>query len=89
MRKFTEFRGVRYTTYKHKKTTYVDTILTLDTESTSYFFVNGEWVTDDGAHDLTQATDRRAVLYIWQMTVNGTAFYGRTLGELREFLRTC
>ena len=88
MRKYTEFHGVRYTTYKHKKTTYADTILTLDTESTSYFFVNGEWVTDDGAHDLTQATDRRAVLYIWQMTVNGAAYYGRTLGELREFLRT-
>ena len=88
MRKYTEFRGVRYATYRHKKRQHADTILTLDTESTSYFLVNGEWVTDDGKHDLTQATDRRAVLYIWQMCINGECYYGRTLGELREFLLT-
>ena len=48
MRKYTEFRGVRYATYRHKKRQHADSVITLDTESTSYFFVNGEWVTDDG-----------------------------------------
>ena len=88
MRKYTEFRGVRYATYRHKKQQHADAVITLDSESTSYFLVNGEWVTDDGKHDLTQATDRRAVLYIWQMCINGECYYGRTLDELRQFLLT-
>ena len=88
MRKYTEFRGVKYTTYRHKKQQHADTVITFDTEATSYFLVDGEWITDDGKHDLTQATDRRAVLYIWQFCINGDCYYGRTLDELREFLLT-
>lgn len=86
MRKWTDFSPFRFSTIQHKKQTYSDCIITLDTEATSYFLVNSEWVTDDGEHDLTAATDRRAVLYIWAMTINGVSYFGRTLNELREFL---
>lgn len=86
MRKWTDFSPFRFSTIQRKKQTYADCIITLDTEATSYFLVNGEWVTDDGEHDLTAATDRRAVLYIWSMTINGISYFGRTLNELREFL---
>ena len=88
LRKFSEFRGVKYSTFRHRKKTYVDTVITFDSEATSYFLINGEWVTDDGKHDITQAEDRRAVLYIWQFCINGECYFGRTLSELREFLRT-
>lgn len=88
MRFYSDFCAIKYCTYKHKKNTYVDTVLTLDTEATSYFLVDGQWVTDNGDYDITTATDRRAVLYIWHICVNGITYYGRTLSQLREFLIT-
>lgn len=86
MIKWTDFSPFRYNIIQRKKEFFADTIITFDSEATSYFFVDGEWVTDDGQHDVTEAADRRAVLYIWTMTINGISYYGRTLNELREFL---
>lgn len=88
MRFYRDFCAIKYCTYKHKKNTYVDTVLTLDTEATSYFLVGGKWVTDNGEYDVTTATDRRAILYIWHICINGITYYGRTLSQLREFLIT-
>lgn len=88
MRKYSDFRGVVYRTYRHKSKNYIDTVITLDTEATSYFLVDGQWVTDNGDYDITTATDRRVVLYIWHICINGITYYGRTLQQLREFLIT-
>lgn len=88
MRFYSDFCGVKYSTYKYKKNTYVDTIITMDTESTSYFLIDGKWVTDNGEYDITTATERRAVLYIWHICINGDVYYGRTLSQLHEFLIT-
>ena len=71
-------------------TPYSDNIFTLDTETSTYYNHPSGW----GAFDYTKPTDyytevdKINVLYIWQMTVDGVAYYGRTLDELRDFLQT-
>lgn len=71
-------------------TQYSDNIFTLDTETSTYYNHPSGW----GAFDYTKPTDyytevdKINVLYIWQMTVDGVAYYGRTLDELRDFLQT-
>lgn len=71
-------------------TPYSDNIFTLDTETSTYYKHPSGW----GAFDYTKPTDyytevdKINVLYIWQMTVDGVAYYGRTLDELRDFLQT-
>lgn len=73
-----------------ESTPYSDNIFTLDTETSTYYKHPSGW----GAFDYTQPpeyykdVDKINVLYIWQMSVDGVAYYGRTLGELRDFLHT-
>lgn len=86
MKKWQFFTIPPYQYVRFKKRDYADLVITLDTETTSYFFVNGEWVTDNGNQDVATATERRAVLYAWAVTIGGIAYKGRELKELREFL---
>ena len=71
-------------------TPYSDNIFTLDTETSTYYKHPSGW----GAFDYTKPpeyykdVDKINVLYIWQMTVDGVAYYGRTLDELKDFLHT-
>jgi hypothetical protein len=71
-------------------TPYSDNIFTLDTETSTYYKHPSGW----GAFDYTQPpeyykdVDKINVLYIWQMSVDGVAYYGRTLDELKDFLLT-
>lgn len=69
---------------------YSDNIFTLDTETSTYYKHPGGW----GAFDYTKPPEyytdieKINVLYIWQMSVDGVAYFGRTLDELRDFLQT-
>lgn len=70
-------------------TPYSDNIFTLDTETSTYYKHDAGY----GAFDYTKPPeyyseiDRLNVLYIWQMSIDGVAYYGRTLNELKDFLQ--
>lgn len=73
-----------------KTSTYSDNIFTLDTETSTYYKHPSGW----GEFDYTKPPEYYAdiekinVLYIWQMSIDGIAYFGRTLDELKDFLHT-
>ena len=91
---FTEFRPGKSLVFEKKKngfsTLCSDNIFTLDTETSTYYKHPSGW----GEFDYTMPpeyysdVDKINVLYIWQMSIDGIAYYGRTLDELKEFLNT-
>ena len=94
MMHYTDFKPGKSLVFEKKKngfsTLCSDNIFTLDTETSTYYKHKSGW----GAFDYTQPPesysdiDKINVLYIWQMSVDGVAYYGRTLDELKEFLNT-
>lgn len=91
---YTEFKPGKSLVFEKKKngfsTLCSDNIFTLDTETSTYYKHPSGW----GAFDYTQPpeyysdVDKINVLYIWQMSIDGIVYYGRTLDELKEFLNT-
>ena len=94
MKHYTDFKPGKSLVFEKKKngfsTLCSDNIFTLDTETSTYYKHPSGW----GAFDYTQPpeyysdVDKINVLYIWQMSIDGIAYYGRTLNELKEFLNT-
>lgn len=94
MKRYTDFKPGKSLVFKKKKggfsTLCSDNIFTLDTETSTYYKHPSGW----GAFDYTKPpeyysdVDKINVLYIWQMSVDGVAYYGRTLDELKDFLHT-
>lgn len=85
---YTEFSSVTYSTTFYKKTWYADTIITLDTETTSFFELGGQWVQRGRFADGERPTNEIGIVYIWQVGINDTVYYGRSIWELRGFLLT-
>lgn len=83
---WSQCKRIRYKTYRWRKTNYVDLTITLDTEASSYYCIDGDWISDDGQHNLTTADDRIALTYIWMISIDDVTYYGRELSELRTFL---
>ena len=90
-----QFDNLSTKTVKYKKREYDDNIITLDIETTSYFIKNGrvelfdktklkkEKKLDKGYYD---DAIKQSYMYIWQMSINGVAVYGRKMSELDDFL---
>ena len=77
-------------TGERERTKVQDIIFTLDTETSSLFNHPGSgW----GAFDYTkdgkyyQTVDKASILYIWQLGIEDDIYYGRTMDELKEFLK--
>lgn len=94
MKHFTEFMPGKSLVFEKKNDGLSilcsDNIFTLDTETSTYYKHPSGW----GEFDYTKPpeyysdVDKINVLYIWQMSIDGIAYYGRTLDELKEFLNT-
>lgn len=67
-----------------------DNIYTFDIESTSYYILNGKIHNMSTYLDLTQAERDECIfgscMYIWQFSINGIVYYGRTWDEFLVFL---
>ena len=93
MKHYTDFKPGKSLVFEKKKdghsTLCSDNIFTLDTETSTYYKHPSGW----SAFDYTKPSEYYSdiekinVLYIWQMSVDGVAYYGRTLDELKEFLK--
>lgn len=65
-------------------------IMTMDTETTSCFYSDGEWKqfdyswNDDYLHGIQHGT----LTYIWMVSIDANVYYGRTVKELRIFMDT-
>ena len=94
MKHYTNFKPGKSLVFEKKKngfsTLCSDNIFTLDTETSTYYKHQSGW----GEFDYTKPPEYYSdiekinVLYIWQMSIDGISYYGRTLDELREFLNT-
>lgn len=62
--------------------------MSLDTEVSSWFCVEGEWNTAKyyDYETIKKATDSHASVYIWQFGIDDEIIYGRTLEELKDFM---
>ncbi len=90
-----QFDNLSTKTVKYKKREYDDNIITLDIETTSYFIKDGRVElfdktklkkakkSDEGYYD---NAIKQSYMYIWQMSINGVAVYGRKMSELDDFL---
>lgn len=94
MKHFTEFKPGKSLVFEKKKngfsTLCSDNIFTLDTETSTYYKHQSGWSEFDYTKPPEYYSDveKINVLYIWQMSIDGVAYYGRTLEELKEFLNT-
>ena len=67
---------------KKAKRFYDDNIFTFDIETTSMFYIDGEWkefIYDDNMN--YDDIPRAAVPYIWMFGVNDTKYYGREFSD--------
>ena len=74
--------------YGEKNTAnYCKAVITLDTETTTYFSVGGEWLTEAQTTEQQRkdSKDYIGIVYIWQIRINDFSVYGRTRDELIDF----
>lgn len=75
---------------KKAKTTYCDNIFTLDVETSTAFDIDGNGILKPFDHNIPYERYTEIahfnVLYIWQMSIDGVVYYGRTLEQLKFFL---
>ena len=73
-----------------KKIKYDNNIFVLDIETTSYIVFEGKVYSSDKYKELDEKEKKECTfggfMYIWQLSVNDTVYYGRTYEELDEFL---
>ena len=68
---------------------FVDNIIALDIEDTSYFVTpeGGVCLFDPLRPKITEDYEKGALCYHWQVTIDGNEFYGRELDDLKGFLQ--
>lgn len=73
-----------------KKKKFDNTIYTFDIETTSYLILDGKQIPACDYlkldSDERERAEYRAIMYIWQLSINDTVYYGRTWKELKKFL---
>lgn len=86
MKYWSEYNGHDFTLSKK----YDQTIYTFDLETTSYLILDDKIIPASEYLNLTEDERERstaqATMYIWQFSVNDDVYYGRTWGELKQFL---
>lgn len=74
-----------------KRKLFDNTIYTFDIETTSFLKLHGKQIPAIDYLDLTEDeredAEYNAIMYIWQLSINDTVYYGRTWNELELFLR--
>lgn len=83
----------KFNTFEYKNKMYNNVVCAFDIEVTTFFNINGEWVTQDIKNtdekyiqSLSEA-EKIAVPYIWQFAINDDVVFGRELSEFWEFLK--
>lgn len=74
--------------YLYKKELYCADLLAFDTETTTFFKVNGEWIVqnDYNKYDDFSDAEKYALVYIWQLAINDEVIFGRELSDFFKFL---
>lgn len=89
MNYWTEYKGHKYEILGERKK-YDNTIYTFDIETTSYIILDDKILKASDYLELTEDEKDRAefqsIMYIWQLGINNTVYYGRTWQELQKFL---
>ena len=67
-----------------KRNAYCAAVITLDTETTTFFRVGGEWKSEKYTTEKERkdCKDYIGIVYVWQININGIKYYGRTRDEL-------
>lgn len=75
---------------KDKKKSYCNDIFVLDTETSSFFKIDGKWCSFDKSKSPDYYREHceahYGLVYIWMLSVNEVVYYGRDLRELSCFL---
>ena len=81
---FRDYEVKKCKVYPYKDGLYNSDIIALDTETTTLFEVNGEWIAQSDMHDYEVFSDakKHALVYIWIVAINDAVIYGR---EMRDF----
>lgn len=79
----------KFPRYYYRGEFYTDVILSFDTETTTFYNINDEWVIQDLTKDpnIYSEADKVAIVYVWMMSINDTVVYGREISEFFVFLR--
>lgn len=89
MKYWTEYKGHDFIVCGERKQ-YDGTIYTFDIETTSYLILNDKIYKASDYMEFTKEEQERcifqSVMYIWQLGINETVYYGRTWQELDAFL---
>lgn len=87
MEHFSEYKPVRFETYEFKNKKYADVILTLDTETTTFFYYQNKWVVQGEINpELLSECSKYSLVYIWTFSINDRVFYGREISDFFGFL---
>lgn len=74
-----------------KRKKFDNTIYSFDIETTSFLILNGKQIPACDYEKLTddeqKASEKRAIMYTWQLSINDIVYYGRTWDELKMFLK--
>lgn len=86
---YTDYRIERFPRYYYRSECYTDCILSFDTETTTFFNINGKWVIQDLDKDPQKYSEAEkvAVVYIWMLSINDTVVYGREISDFFVFWR--
>lgn len=86
---YAKYTPVSAPLFEYKNKLYVDRIFCFDIETTSFFKVGEKWVTaaEQDPDTLSSATERLAIPYIWQFSVDAKTYYGRSLVTFYNFCK--
>ena len=82
-----------YTAYDISTPLDINSIICFDIETTSYFFINGmlqPYLVDKKDPDYVKQLNecpKGAIVWIWQISINGQCYYGRDIAEFAPFLQ--
>lgn len=89
MKYWTEYNGHEFL-IAGERNKYDTTIYTFDIETTSYLILDQKIYKASKYLDFTKEEQERcifqSVMYVWQLGINDTVYYGRTWQELDDFL---
>lgn len=90
MKYWTHFSGYQASPYNIKKD-YDNTIFTFDIESTSFIVLDGKQYNPNDYLLMTEKDQEKcefhSCMYIWQFSIDGQVYYGRTWNEFYEFIK--
>lgn len=77
----------KYPCFVHLKKRYIKAIFAFDTETTSFFKIGNEWKTQNYDEDskLYSESEKRSLVYIWQLAIDNDVIYGRNITEFFDF----